>query len=259
MDPSDIDNYMDLLTPPDAIDMSLWGETGTGLPEFSDFIATEDLTAGALNAEGHHAAHEKSSSKRAEPSSAARRTEPSKRRKRAVAHPCENCGANFSTPSNLKLHFDKVHVPPLIASCIHCTASFSTPRQLRRHVKGMHPAQHDPLNCGNCGARFGRSDHCNKHVRAFHVPSPAAACTLCPGTFAKTSQLVLHLRSVHEQEASSTHVRCFQCGLVCGQDKIDGHIWENHTGDLKAQCLDCGAKFRSAEQLGMHLKNIHKQ
>lgn len=236
MDPSDINNYLDNTAHGDDIDMAQWGQNDESLPSFSEFLKMDT-----------------GSSSRAQPG-------PSSKKRKLTD--CDNCGAHFRRSDALRVHKKRFHGALQTVSCTHCRGTFSTERQLRHHMKERHPGENtkQSMQCENCGQKFSSNNGIHRHQREFHDPPQKARCKLCPATFAKESQVTLHLRAVHQKDVrfSSGAAQCSECGLLCQEDNIERHVQSMHRGELKVHCSDCNAWFRNARQLNAHKRKMHE-
>lgn len=242
MDPSNIENYLDRTAHGDDIDMAQWAAKDGSLPTFSELMSSD-----------------RPSSKKRSGSSSRARPEPSSVKRQHSD--CDNCGANFNHVRSMQAHKRRFHGAPPTQSCKYCRGTFTNERQLRQHMKERHPGEKiASIKCENCGQKFGTRPALGNHKREFHDPPQTSRCKLCPATFAKASQVVLHHRAVHQKEVryASSSAQCYVCGLLCRTDNIRRHVESMHEGETKVQCPDCKARFRTARQLGFHRRKMHK-
>ncbi|XP_061713763.1 zinc finger protein OZF-like [Cydia pomonella] len=85
-------------------------------------------------------------------------------------HKCEECGKAFSTAHYLKEHA-LIHGAKHF-QCQHCSMSFAKRGNLATHMVKHTKEKRYP--CAFCGARFGRSDHRNRHQLTAHKKQRAA-------------------------------------------------------------------------------------
>ena len=139
---------------------------------------------------------------------------------------CEECGRNFRDKKSLKLHF-KCHLNDRQYPCPYCDYKGISNGRLRNHLKYVH---------------VNKSDL--KEMK----------CEFCPKLFTKTSQLRLHIDTVHRGIKSH---KCPNCERSFAKvSNLKDHIM-THTGQSKWKCDVCGKGFIQKTPYKQHMKNNH--
>ncbi|XP_071498932.1 uncharacterized protein [Diadema antillarum] len=110
--------------------------------------------------------------------------------------------------------------------CRWCRASFTKKTSLRRHMN-LHSGSR-PFKCPFCEYNATRRDQLKTHIKTRHTKDSSKhytfKCPLCSNVFQSQKRMTLHMRS---------------------------HQWDNFT------CDQCHIKFKSANELVLHLKRRH--
>ena len=65
---------------------------------------------------------------------------------------CPECGKEFFSEKNLRLHFKNVHEGEKVNKCEKCEKTFATPQSLRLHVSSIHDGI--KFTCSLCSRTF---------------------------------------------------------------------------------------------------------
>lgn len=101
-----------------------------------------------------------------------------------------------------------------------------SPEEEKKALQRLGEVAHDPLLCGVCGARFARKSNRLKHVRSVHSTERRFKCQICSYAFKRQDHLHKHIASVHEKR------RNFKCNI-------------------------CSACFAEKFNLKKHIKTVH--
>lgn len=110
-------------------------------------------------------------------------------------HVCKVCGETFERAQALSLHFKLAHPPPHLI-CNICECPCVSEAALLMHLK-----KHEPkaFSCETCGAEYDNAVSLNNHMKT-HVTTLLFACSKCDAGFSSTSEISVHLRTVHGNE-----------------------------------------------------------
>lgn len=105
-----------------------------------------------------------------------------------------------------------------------------------------------------CSRRFGNFQGFKIHMKSSHKYSEKdfdKYCDICGRQFSSKNSLNSHIENAH-------YFHCEQCEQKF-QEKhsLESHVRRMH-GRVKNNCTECGASFRSAETLKLHMK-IHEK
>ena len=124
---------------------------------------------------------------------------------------CERCGQSFHGVLRMQAHTAKVHSRYM---CKHCLNTFSLRCNLRRHER-LH-AGLKPYSCDVCRKSFARSTDLKIHLAQHTIVKCSAGsftCSRCPNkTFGALSGLRWHMHKIHRQQ-DAVH-QCSECGQV---------------------------------------------
>ena len=87
------------------------------------------------------------------------------------SHVCDQCGAQFVAPCDLRNHVDEVHIKEIKHFCEACGKGFFSRVQLTRHKVKFHPTNPEPegrKQCPYCGLTYLRMSGLRKHVGQVH-------------------------------------------------------------------------------------------
>lgn len=124
---------------------------------------------------------------------------------------CPACGAKFTRPSNLRRHWQSLHLRWKKAhQCSSCDRSFFSAVELRRHT-----AKHEAPRpeCPQCGLKFRLKSALELHIAVVHGKQRPFKCNECGISFARKSALDRHRNSVHQGKRHS----CPVCGASYSQ------------------------------------------
>lgn len=199
------------------------------------------------------------------------------------------CKAKFATKANLGLHLTQTHAPMVPCPYKKCNHRITSVR-IKRHIKQIHGHESSCPHCGKefdldillshiekcaikiekkfkfktsisfffcnagkCHGAFLSEVDLRNHVRKVHE----SVTTKCPRAncraLVKLSQLVDHLKTVHEKT-------CESCGklLPAGKLQLKHHI--ENCGVSTFQCTekDCRASFKLEKLLKAHSRRVHE-
>ena len=124
---------------------------------------------------------------------------------------CERCGQSFHGVLRMQAHTAKAHSRYM---CKHCLNTFSLRCNLRRHER-LH-AGLKPYSCDVCRKSFARSTDLKIHLARHSIVKCSAGsftCSRCPSkTFSAMSGLRWHMHKIHRQQ-DAVH-QCSECGQV---------------------------------------------
>lgn len=130
---------------------------------------------------------------------------------------CQHCAKEFKHKFDLRIH-EAVHTGEKPLICDSCGAGFALKARLRHHLKShktykcsldgcsftcdkwtqlrKHVSEHHKKKCPSCTKKFTNIESLEKHIAAH---SSLLKCPSCDLTYSKKSNLVTHVRSVHER------------------------------------------------------------
>uniref|UniRef100_A0A8D0HBA1 Zinc finger protein 639 n=1 Tax=Sphenodon punctatus TaxID=8508 RepID=A0A8D0HBA1_SPHPU len=193
---------------------------------------------------------------------------------------CEQCDAQFSSSSELYLHFQE-HSCDEQYLCQFCEHETNDPEDLHSHVVNEHACrlielsdsynsrqngQYSLVNkisfdkcknffvCQVCGFRSRLHTNVNRHVAIEHTKIFPHVCDDCGKGFSSMLEYCKHLNS----HLSEGIYLCQYCEYSTGQiEDLKTHLDFRHSTDLPHKCTDCLMRFRNEKDLLGHLQ-IHE-
>ncbi|XP_034294826.1 zinc finger protein 639 [Pantherophis guttatus] len=194
---------------------------------------------------------------------------------------CEQCDVQFSSSSELYLHFQE-HSCDELYLCQFCEHETSDPEDLHSHVVNEHagrlielsdsynsrlPQGHYSLvnkisfdKCKNffvcqvCGFRSRLHTNVNRHVAIEHTKIFPHVCDDCGKGFSGMLEYCKHLNS-HLMEGIYL---CQYCEYSTGQiGDLRSHLDFRHSAELPHKCTECLMRFGNERDLLCHLQ-IHE-
>jgi len=164
-------------------------------------------------------------------------------------HVCPQCGARFTTKSNLGQHA-KIHLAVKPFICEICSHGFTRAAHYESHV-----AKHKGLKthrCDQCGESFARLDNLLRHS-ARHKHGKIFDCATCGKGFHRKDKLL-----EHEKVHSEYTFPCQKCSKTFHTNDALKHHLPLHEDTTKTQCKIC-LKFITIKSLSKHMSAFHKE
>jgi len=164
-------------------------------------------------------------------------------------HVCPQCGARFTTKSNLGQHA-KIHLAVKPFICEICSHGFTRAAHYESHV-----AKHKGLKthrCDQCGESFARLDNLLRHS-ARHKHGKIFDCATCGKGFHRKDKLL-----EHEKVHSEYTFPCQKCSKTFHTNDALKHHLPLHEDTTKTQCKIC-LKFITLKSLSKHMSTYHKE
>ncbi|XP_026492928.2 zinc finger protein 431-like [Vanessa tameamea] len=174
-------------------------------------------------------------------------------------HVCQDCGAAFKAPSQLKNHMIK-HSLSRNYHCVECDRSFKSYNALKQHLKVAAPHVNYmelPFVCDHCDKRFGVRRDLERHMNRVHLNIKPYQCDKCNKAYVNGWSLTEHKRFTHEGHKRPLKFPCPLCDKVFDRNATRKAHIRTHTGERPYSCSKCPAKFSQASVLGTHVKLVH--
>lgn len=114
-----------------------------------------------------------------------------------------------------------------------------------------------PFSCNLCDSTFARSSHLRLHVRTIHEKAKPFACEQCPATFGHVSSKYRHYRTVHLKRRD---FKCDRCGQTFAErSAVFKHCRTVHEGSRPYPCEICGFRFHFKLHLTQHIATVHEK
>lgn len=109
-------------------------------------------------------------------------------------------------------------------------------------------------SCGRCGEKFDSEESLKAHDITVH--QGRFLCDECPLSYARNSDLLKHLRTVHNRQKPFS---CDLCSVKFGQKHhLRRHQRNVHDKERNFKCQSCQACFARKEQLKSHIRTVHE-
>ncbi|KAL1512878.1 hypothetical protein ABEB36_002390 [Hypothenemus hampei] len=174
------------------------------------------------------------------------------------AHKCEICGKAFRRLSSKSMHMKTTHASERNDLCTICGKSFKHIVFLRKHMKTVHETQTNQVkddneySCDECGNTYRTKASLAVHIMKHKEPKPFL-CTICGKNYSTKAVLENH-QKVHTGEKS----------LICGicrksfrfHSTLRTHVMI-HSGEKPLSCPICNKQFRQHAHLKTHIRGQH--
>ncbi|KAK0519636.1 hypothetical protein OC835_007460, partial [Tilletia horrida] len=148
---------------------------------------------------------------------------------------------------------------PATFVCATCDASFARKDHLNRHVQSVHNPDYRPYVCPEegCNAKFKQAETLQGHIIYKHRDARPFACDLCDKDFKVNSDLLKHMRGVHEdrREHSCPAKDCAAAFFV--KSHLTRHVAHAHQTAKTHVCAVCGEEADTDVALVRHLHHAH--
>ena len=136
--------------------------------------------------------------------------------------------------------------------CQQCGKLFTCKSALLRH-EVVHTGARD-YKCKHCDKTFAQTSNLNYHVRTVHDKVKAYNCDVCHKQFAQRGSLATHVASVHEKLKP---YKCSECGKEFALNHQLARHKLVHSGDKPYKCKphkceECGKTFAQSSHLSDH-------
>lgn len=114
-----------------------------------------------------------------------------------------------------------------------------------------------PHVCSTCGSSFARSSHLRLHIRTIHEKLKPFQCEQCPAAFGHVSSKYRHFRTVHLKRRDFA---CDRCGQTFAERAaVLKHCRTVHEGSRPYPCPTCGFRFHFKLHLSQHISTVHEK
>ena len=172
---------------------------------------------------------------------------------------CDPCKQEFTASRYYIAHFKAIHgggMPPgyeksMQFSCDQCHRTFSLNMTLKRHIQIKHPTTiNRNLDCNNDA--FANADSKVSNRLRQGPPKKNHQCRLCMKTHNSPSDLLVHIKSVHERRKDEN---CHICDKkFARKNDLRKHIMR-HERIKNFVCELCGKGYPFKHELTMHINS----
>ena len=177
---------------------------------------------------------------------------------------CVVCTQQFSSLSNLKVHFKEDHDNTF--KCVLCEATSKNKRNFLRHLQfhngkrreqGKEGIKNKSLLCDKCEFSCKYLASLSQHIEGVHSDTKQYKCEFlnCDRTFPVLRYLKAHEKNLHTQKRDHACTKCPKKFIT--KTKLSKHINQIHTEVGDNHCPECKKNFRDKALLEEHLNAIH--
>jgi len=173
---------------------------------------------------------------------------------------CPHCGNAFASRGSMDVHIIRIHVAEKTHRCPveSCHKMFKTVGEVKQHQK-THSNAKDFI-CTTCGSSYASKQQLQNHCNLLHAVSPDGYfhCGECEAIFKTPLELRTHDRRTHH--VPEKKFRCDVCGkafsVLCN---LQRHLMM-HSDERPFSCpdSDCGARFRTKYHYQKHYRTHMK-
>ncbi|PSN57338.1 hypothetical protein C0J52_02101 [Blattella germanica] len=178
--------------------------------------------------------------------------------KSVSVHTCEICSKRFPTPSRLREHQKRSHIPQ---SCEVCPdGSFNSKVELFNHIKENHSG-HSNFTCPerSCSRITRSKSECELHHSHHMITCYPPTCDLCGEVYNSKEILLRHLNSIahHKVLIPLTCGICFK--YLPSKDVLLQHVKDVHPKFCISpnRCMLCGIAYSSIYTFLDHFSICH--
>merc|ERR1711874_387761 len=135
---------------------------------------------------------------------------------------------------------------------------------LSQHIKLSHLGEKKtglPGDCELCGQKFSNKSNMLIHVRTIHEGELRFGCKFCDRSFNRNYALKRHVLLMHKGMKLDDNAMCTDCGKKFTQkSSLFKHQREVHLGRKRKEdafCDDCGRSFTQRGTLYLHIRKVH--
>ena len=170
---------------------------------------------------------------------------------------CLKCEKDYKSPSELKKHYDKVHMKSQKV-CDKCGKSFASKYALATHIDIEHHGKHFKCTYADCDEVFKRKDQLNIHLMK-HEGGAIFICSACNKNFYNWNHFENHVNP-HGNICNYSYPKCGHMFLH-NQDMyrhMDScGVSEKQYKCQVGECLTKGKAFTTKLSLSQHMKSYH--
>ncbi|ODN05216.1 putative zinc finger protein [Orchesella cincta] len=177
---------------------------------------------------------------------------------------CKECSAYFKTQCGLTNHTKTIHKTERSYPCSECDKVYYVSKQLRHHVRTCHQGAKTGLKgnheCPICHEMYEQLPNLKRHIKShendgINREKGMFICEICSVVCTRKGTFRRHMKVKH---GPPTHC-CETCGKMFGnRDRLNQHIPSHNDGSNPLICHLCGASFRLAATLKVHLRKKHR-
>ena len=169
---------------------------------------------------------------------------------------CEHCAkvckSKYLLTAHVRIHGENTHTACKICGKMLAKVSMAT------HISSVHEKNKKWI-CTTCGKGFSVKGSMEIHEQFMHGGIKKHKCPFpkCERAFHQNSDMVKHLKSVHERRKD---YQCIECGKAFGTSRnIKRHRETVHELVKKFKCHLCTNAYGQSHELKKHYINFHKQ
>ena len=134
------------------------------------------------------------------------------------------CPFSFTSRKGLEYHIGNIHTGKAF-NCSPCKMSFNSAQELNEHKRSQdHKSRQKPVECKGCKKSYIGKYEAERHFESSCLfnPDRNVKCIICKKVSGPASELLGHLKKVHESKAKFLCTRCLK--EISSQKKLDKHL-----------------------------------
>ncbi|KAF4687490.1 hypothetical protein FOZ60_003856 [Perkinsus olseni] len=146
--------------------------------------------------------------------------------------------------------------PPRPYKCPQCGSRFLKKAHLDRHVSSVHTDER-PYQCPMCPKTFKRASHLKRHEENAHSIEKNEICEKCGKAFGGSEQLRRHLKRHRVKAAHASDTLSVASIMSRKAELVADRQVEEPSKEPEHRCEQCGKSFTRLRGLRLHMRSKH--
>ena len=161
-------------------------------------------------------------------------------------------------------HMKREHYDEKNFKCDNCGLRYKNYSGYKGHFNKKHNERADMFKCDKCTKTFRKFGLFNKHTNSIHnaLEGKNFKCNVCGVAYSEKYPLISHVRTKHDNEQNELSLKEEQCD-ICEKrfrttNQLNVHIVYVHGQSRDFKCDQCEEYFIRQTDVTRHLESFHK-